>query len=241
VTDEAFLLAITDEPDEDAHRLAYADWLDDAGGPDRAARAEFIRAQVGLARLPAGDPRHGELHRRALELLDTHRDAWRALLPMLPGVSWHRFWRGFVGGADVQAWKFYRRHADELFAAAPVQFLRVFGVSASTARELAASPHLGKLLGLDRIDCTIGDEGAAALAASPHLVGLQRLVAHGPVPSCFGPRPRGERPLIGDAGARALVSSPGLGRLELLDLRHNAVGPEAAEALRRRFGAAVRL
>jgi uncharacterized protein (TIGR02996 family) len=241
VTEDAFLRAITDEPHDDVHRLAYADWLDDHGGPDRAARAEFIRAQVAVARLPAGDARRDELHRRALELLDAHHDAWRALLPRLPGVSWHRFWRGFVAGADVQRWKFYRRHADALFSSAPVQFLRVFGVSASTARELAASPHLGKLLGLDLIDSTLGDEGAAALASSLHLGRLQRLVAHGPVPSCFGPRPRGERPLIGDAGALALAASPHLGRLELLNLRYNAVGPEAAEALRRRFGAAVRV
>src|SRR5262249_23036587 len=126
---------------------------------------------------------------------------WASGLPKLQGIVWHRFWRGFVGGADVQGWKFYRRHAAALFAAAPVQFLRVFGISASTAPDLAASPYLARLVSLELIDGTAGDEGAAALAASPHLGGI--------------------RSLVGDAGALALASSPHLSRLELLDLRHN--------------------
>jgi uncharacterized protein (TIGR02996 family) len=238
MTDEAFLQAITAAPHDDAPRLVYADWLDEHGSPAGAARAEFIRAQVALARLPAAEPRRAELHRRSLELLDEHRDTWRASLPRLQGVSWHRFWRGFVSGADVQAWKFYRRHAAALFGAAPVQFLRVFGISASTCGELAASPYLARLTSLELVGAWIGDEGAAALAASPHLAALRSLIARGPLRTCFGPRPR--RTLIGDTGALALAGSPHLGRLELLDLRDNAVEPEARLALTRRFGGAVR-
>jgi uncharacterized protein (TIGR02996 family) len=46
--DGAMLLAaILAEPDEDIHRLAYADWLDENGRPERA---EFIRAQVACSR-----------------------------------------------------------------------------------------------------------------------------------------------------------------------------------------------
>ena len=41
--------AIFDEPNEDAHRLAYADWLEQNG---QAERAEFIRTQVEIAQLP---------------------------------------------------------------------------------------------------------------------------------------------------------------------------------------------
>ena len=50
------------------------------------------------------------------------------------------------------------------------------------------------------------------------------------------PSQRGVR----DAGALALAGSPHLGRLELLELRHNqTLGAEAVAALRRRFGAAL--
>jgi uncharacterized protein (TIGR02996 family) len=238
--DEAFLRAITAEPDEDAHRLVYADWLDEHGGPAGAARAELIRIQIEHERLTAGDPRREELRRRCLELLDEHRSAWLARLPKLPGGVWHHFWRGFVGGADVHAWKFYRRHAAALFAAAPVQFLRLCAISTATCRELASSPHLAHLLSLVLVNGSIGDEEAAALAASPWLGNLRRLGLCGPVPICF--RPHAPPWVIGDAGALALAASPRLGRLELLNLRGNAVGLEAAQALRERFGkAAVRL
>jgi len=54
VNDEAaFTAAILAEPDEDTPRLVYADWLQEHG---REERAEFIRAQVLLAKLEAGEP-----------------------------------------------------------------------------------------------------------------------------------------------------------------------------------------
>jgi uncharacterized protein (TIGR02996 family) len=56
--DAAFLEAIADNPDDDTPRLVYADWLDDHGD---AHRAEFIRVQCELARLPAEDPRRTDL------------------------------------------------------------------------------------------------------------------------------------------------------------------------------------
>ena len=42
------ILAIHEQPDDDLTRLAYADWLEEHGEPDRAA---FIRIQVELAEL----------------------------------------------------------------------------------------------------------------------------------------------------------------------------------------------
>jgi uncharacterized protein (TIGR02996 family) len=46
---DALLAAILAEPKEDTPRLVYADYLDENGQPERA---EFIRVQVELARLP---------------------------------------------------------------------------------------------------------------------------------------------------------------------------------------------
>src|SRR4051812_38903581 len=54
MSDETALLkAIIAHADEDTPRLAYADWLDENGDPDRAA---FIRVQIRLADLSPGDP-----------------------------------------------------------------------------------------------------------------------------------------------------------------------------------------
>ena len=50
MTQEAsFLHAVLENPEDDATRLIFADWLDDNGQPERA---EFIRLQVEGARLP---------------------------------------------------------------------------------------------------------------------------------------------------------------------------------------------
>jgi uncharacterized protein (TIGR02996 family) len=58
----ALLAAIHEAPEDDAPRLVYADWLEDHGESDRA---DFIRAQVELARLDEADPRHPALLARA--------------------------------------------------------------------------------------------------------------------------------------------------------------------------------
>src|SRR5829696_7436743 len=42
---EALLRAIIENPEDDAPRLVFADWLDEHGEPDRA---EFIRLQIEL-------------------------------------------------------------------------------------------------------------------------------------------------------------------------------------------------
>ena len=47
-----FIEAIRDAPEDDTHRLVYADWLEDHGDSDRA---EFIRVQCELARPPRTD------------------------------------------------------------------------------------------------------------------------------------------------------------------------------------------
>jgi uncharacterized protein (TIGR02996 family) len=62
VTDEhAFLAQILSQPADDVARTVYADWLDEAGGARRAARAEFIRVQVELSRTPEFLWRRGTL------------------------------------------------------------------------------------------------------------------------------------------------------------------------------------
>ncbi len=58
---DAFLQAISEKPDDDTPRLVYADWLDEHGDP---ARAEFIRVQCQLARLPPDAPDRIDLERR---------------------------------------------------------------------------------------------------------------------------------------------------------------------------------
>jgi uncharacterized protein (TIGR02996 family) len=231
--EDAFLQAIIADPDKDALRLIYADWLEEQGD---AARAEFIRVQVEKAQLPATDPRQTTLRARQGQLWADHATAWYGRLPRLRGISYQRFWRGFVSGADVQRWKYYRAHADTLFAVAPVQFLRLFGLNAQTCRELALSEHLARLRGLDLSGNCLSDAGVRALAESTRLAGLRLLWLSGEVSGSFGPR---LPPAFGEAGALSLAASPYLGRLERLDLRYQQFSERAWQALRDRFAERV--
>ena len=72
--DELLRAAIVARPDEDLPRLVYADFLQEAGHDDRA---ELIRVQCALERLPPADPERPELTRREAELLAANLTKWR--------------------------------------------------------------------------------------------------------------------------------------------------------------------
>jgi uncharacterized protein (TIGR02996 family) len=129
--DDAFLADVLATPLDDAPRLIYADWLEDAGTPDRA---EFIRVQCEWAAMSGclftteddgnGDPGGWPcrcpwhvLHRRQRELL-AHRSAADWTPPALRPFS-VAFRRGFVESVTLTADNFLE-HASALFAGAPL-------------------------------------------------------------------------------------------------------------------------
>jgi uncharacterized protein (TIGR02996 family) len=129
-------------------------------------------------------------------------------------------------------------------------------LGAAGAAALAASPHACGLTELDLEFNKIGDEGATSLAASPHLAGLKSLnlgrneignagaqaVASSPHLAGLTSLNLGANAPLGHAGAKALVQSPHLGGLTFLGLHApHAFGTVMAEALRQRFGEALRL
>jgi uncharacterized protein (TIGR02996 family) len=146
-THDAFLQAIADEPDDDAVRLIYADWLDEHGD---APRAEFIRAQCGAETLPPGDERDA-LEDRAADLLAQHEGAW--LGPLAAHLTEPEFRRGFVERAGILSHHFLA-DADALFRIAPACCYR-FGFAGfldplpKLLTELLTSPRLDWVTGLD--------------------------------------------------------------------------------------------
>ncbi len=86
----ALLKSVLASPDDDLPRLVYADWLDEHGDP---ARAEFIRTQIELAKLPDHDPRSRHLEDREHELLNEHEPGWFSERNGLQEWEWRR---GFV-------------------------------------------------------------------------------------------------------------------------------------------------
>jgi uncharacterized protein (TIGR02996 family) len=61
----AFLRGVAEDPDDDAPRLIFADWLEENGRADKAA---FVRWEVELSRLPRSSPRYESLRDELLRL-----------------------------------------------------------------------------------------------------------------------------------------------------------------------------
>src|SRR5438045_9615976 len=73
-TDEQpFLDAIFARYHDDGPRLVYADFLEDAGDPERA---ELVRVQIALARTADDHPRRPALVNREAELLAANLPRW---------------------------------------------------------------------------------------------------------------------------------------------------------------------
>jgi uncharacterized protein (TIGR02996 family) len=238
--DDGFLEAIIATPDDDALRLIYADWLEDHG---ESVRAEFIRVQIELARLPNNDPRRLALTAREGELCAKHR---LVLLRGLPRLAWRGgLRRGFLETLTVTVRQFLQI-APRLRRLTPLRDLALTFPSEVLA-ELAACPHLA---GLASLRFPLGDPkflrpgGVSVLASSPYLEGLttldldyNRIVARDAEALAFSPHLASLTELhlegcyIGPAGARFLSDSPYLTRLARLQLRYNDLGNAGAEAL----------
>ncbi len=210
-TAEAFLEAIIANPDDDAPRLMYADWLEEQGD---AARAEFIRVQIALARMGEEDGRREGLRRRERELLEANEGAWL-------GATWevlraHRFTRGLLDYIDLTVSDFWS-HADALFGACPIRWLWLSVDSSDSVPALVSCAWLNRLymLGL-AAGVERAGAGLAAIFDSPHLVNLRHLVL------CHN--------RIGPEGVTSLTRS-GIGRLQVLCLVAEDIGVAGVEAL----------
>jgi uncharacterized protein (TIGR02996 family) len=224
---DALLQAIRDNPDDQAHRLVYADWLDERPDNESRLRAEFIRVQCALARVAeplaswddwaATAARVTDLRRREQELLRDHADAWsREVRPLVVECE---FRRGFVEVVTMPPEQFLDV-AERLFRLTPLRVVRFKsgGVGAHVFGRVFSSPHLERLSGLDFSRYPLIPHALVALLASRHTTGITRLVLSG----CH----------LTAASARLIAAAPLLGQLTYLDLRrNNNLGREGMEAL----------
>src|SRR5205085_5003860 len=119
--EDTLLAAVRQDPEDDAPRLVYADWLEEHGDP---ARAEYIRLQCRLAERERDvDPTFPDPDwEREMELERANHDRWAAELPTLPGVyfSFGDAFRGFPAVAARNP-DGLARHADRILAATPIE------------------------------------------------------------------------------------------------------------------------
>jgi uncharacterized protein (TIGR02996 family) len=251
VSDRAALAsAILDNLAADTPRLVFADWLDEHG---EAPRAEFIRAQIAAASLPADSAPA----RRAAELLAAHGPAWATELGLPP------FYDDYVRGVLTNVDATHRMLPAWAPALQRVPFTVKLLVSWAVAPDVPATPEWmaqfaanPALRAVTEIGSETGGLGAALfvpLMRSPHLrnvwkirmfednIGAAGVRAIAESPSPFVLRSLGLNSGIGDPhngnaadsleAVRVLASHPRFASLTELDLPFNALGPACAEVL----------
>lgn len=161
---------VLNAPDEDAPRIAYADYMATQPDASSQARALFIRAQLELAGLEPRSKAAFEQTGEVLRLLDAHGASWTASVRQYADDP--VFDRGFVELVRCTGAGFLA-HAHDLLALAPIRHLTLTSVDDLDA--LLASPHLAQIrsLALDRVGLT--DPMLATLATSPGLAQLRWL------------------------------------------------------------------
>jgi uncharacterized protein (TIGR02996 family) len=242
----AFLADIKEQPADDAPRLIFADWLEEQGDPELAARGELLRLQCRTPRTEASRARQAEL-------LGQFSPRWLGpLVAVVRSWGWHRGLLRIAADADVLLADPAPALAPEAFAW--VESLELDGLQVPQVRRLAALPWLSQVATLV-LECNrIGDAGVEALTASPHLGNLRGLFLRSNDVGDIGAAALACAPSltnlavlslvnnrITDAGAQALADSPHLTRLSSLNVDGNDFGPAGARALKAVAAARQRL
>ena len=142
-TEHALRAAIAANPEDDAPRLAYADWLAQQKNP----RGEFIRIQVELARMATDDPAYQKRSARAQSLLKKHRRTWRDEYPKWARSDYPDFQRGFPDEISCTLGD-WLRGATALLQRLPVRRVNLRATAKNLAR-LASSAELLRIRLLD--------------------------------------------------------------------------------------------
>jgi uncharacterized protein (TIGR02996 family) len=255
---EQLLAAIRANPDDDAPRLVFADWLEENGEPEFA---EFIRVEIERERLPRGDPRRDALHKQSMAL--RKRGAFPGDTRNLNILSPTR--RGFH--ADIQA-GLMGLHAglETLGPYAPQLVVLIHGNSqeeidarneaergepdrlAAAFREVFASRWVRYWIELELQYLEVSAEHVRWMVAPGNLTGLRQLVVAGGlddnaaralgesdlpqlrVLAIHELRDRDEARLTANALA-VLAQSPLLGQIEYLSLMGEWIGDDGLRAL----------
>jgi uncharacterized protein (TIGR02996 family) len=206
---DALLRAICENPEDDAPRLVFADWLDEHGDP---RQAEFIRVQIELARGNLTQERSQALGVRQQEL-------WRQL----------RKWRYVLGDWRRLYIDSFRRGFNTQWVGAPAEFLAVgpaywrcgpvthmqlnldIGSVAlpAEAEAVARCPLLACLQSVVLRGSQLTDEWVAAFLSSPHATGWRHLDMVGPRLTDMVCRALAASP-VGSSRCSVRVESPGL-------------------------------
>lgn len=202
--EELLLQRVLERPDDDAPRLAFADYASQQGDP----RGEFIRAEVGLARMDKDtDPNYARLADTSDALADEYGPVFAG--PIAGMVDKYYFDRGFVELVELPARRFLET-AEQLFSRAPIRHLNLKG-GKSLIPELFSSPSLQRIRSLSIRNWRLTDRDIEVLASSPYLKELRWLSL--------------ADNMVGLPGVEALAVSQNLPSLQYVVFSGNPVNP----------------
>ncbi len=236
--ERALLEAIHTDPDEDAPRLVYADWLEESGTVPNQTRAEFIRCHIRLAQLDELDPAYDSLDARCRELVRSHGDTWTKVEEGAKqrffgydegGRGFEKY--GMLSDTDLENAEslpelkhcvlselhLYNLMPDSPLIAWPRLrnvrklsfYCECYERDMPTLRRLLASPGLAQLEELDLENSDLNDEDVEWIVRHPNFVRLKTL-------ALGSTRSRG---YYGDRSISAIVGTNTLRNLEGLRLR----------------------
>jgi uncharacterized protein (TIGR02996 family) len=179
--DEAFLQAIIENPEDDAPRLVYADWLDEQGCSERA---ELIRIQCELAHMAVFNDQRRQLQKRQQQVLDAHGRTW--LMQEWPQAANRvikptTFERGFAADLSLCGRELGENSLRALAKSPRLVLLtaldlRKNGMTENAVLALATSSLLTRLTFLDLRENPLSTESLKAVTESPHLAQLRELL-----------------------------------------------------------------
>jgi uncharacterized protein (TIGR02996 family) len=217
-TEDAFLRAICENPDEDTPRLVFADWLTEQGGPVNTAWANGMRAQIWLARGETDealkfqtcvfDSRYGQEKLRERLELPQWVGGWERGFPSDASGPFHELSSAWPG----------------LAFRIPIRTLRVYDTSEADAAEFVTWPALSVLSELDfgaTWETPIRADVIPALASCESLRGLKVLALR--------------YVIFSEASVTALLDSPHLAGLTALRLDIPQATPVLSQTLRNRL------
>jgi uncharacterized protein (TIGR02996 family) len=169
---DSFLQAILENPEDDALRLVFADYLEEECG--ESDRADFIRVQIELSKGTANRQRQRTLQRRERSLLAKYAQEWAE--PLRGLVQRWEFVRGFIEKVEVELATFLPG-AKAAFGLAPIRHLRDQSQCPDIRKLLRLGPLLTRLRGLELWNLWEFDQKALRdLAVSPRLANLNTLI-----------------------------------------------------------------
>lgn len=142
-------------PDDDAPRLRYGDWLEKHGDP----RGEFIRVDVMSDRLSESDKEHQQYLDRYWEMLEQYGKDWYqpfaafGLWPTMGAEFSPHYWmrRGLIDYVEISAQAILAK-PELLFQAAPAVTRLGFEVDELNLEALCARPEMQQIRSLEFVD-----------------------------------------------------------------------------------------